>query len=418
MTPYTREPYHRIMPPGCTPPAAKLHKVLTSQYCKLYLLAACVALSWFLHVEYAHGQRVSIGLFDSHNVQSITLIPESNNYSILFLGKRIPLNMYDTCIIARSGYNCQLAIRGQSCGNAAHIAFISPLPEDRLTIQPSIKGIPPRKYDGNLSLYTDFGRLMCVNLIEQELYVAAVVLAEVGPKAEYEMYKAQALLVRTYLYAQRERHLPEGFNLCDEVHCQAYNGSAYQHPQIIQAAEETKGLVLVDKNQQLITSVFHANCGGQTASSSDVWLTNNDHLRSVIDPFCRKGRGASWKAILPLADWKRFLQSKGINTQDISHQSYNYSSGRREAIYALPKGIGVPFRDLREYFNLKSAWFDVQIQGENVLLSGRGYGHGIGLCQEGAMRMASEGKKAEEIILFYFHGVRIVRVDQIVPPGE
>ena len=78
-------------------------------------------------------------------------------------------------------------------------------------------------------------------------------------------------------------------------------------------------------------------------------------------------------------------------------------------MYELPGGIAVPFRDLREYFNLKSAWFDVAVEGGQVLLSGRGYGHGIGMCQEGAMRMAEEGKNAAEIINFYFRGARIVK---------
>ena len=78
----------------------------------------------------------------------------------------------------------------------------------------------------------------------------------------------------------------------------------------------------------------------------------------------------------------------------------------------------MPFRDLREYFKLKSAWFDVRVVGDNVQLEGRGYGHGIGLCQEGAMRMAVEGKTVEEIVAFYLSGVRVVPKEKAIVEEE
>lgn len=364
------------------------------------------------------AQRVSIGLFDSQNIQRVIVMPESDSYIVLFQGEKIPLKSRETVTISRVDNECELHIGSLAFGRAAHLAIISPHPDDRITVQPSQNNPTPRTYDGNLSLYSDFERLMCVNLVEQELYVAAVVLAEVGGGAHPEIYKAQSMLVRTYLYAQRKRHIQEGFNLCDEVHCQAYKGSAQQFPIITQAAQSTRRLVVVDERNQLITGVFHANCGGQTAASGDVWLTDYNYLKSKNDPYCRKGKGATWQAHVKLADWKRFLNSKGIDVSSIPHSSYNYTSPFREATYPLPGGKGVPFRDLREYFNLKSAWFSVQVQGEQIVLKGRGYGHGIGMCQEGAMRMANEGKRAEEIIHFYFHNVRIVPMDQSVLPDE
>ena len=363
-------------------------------------------------VLWGHGgvwaQRVSIGLYDTCATQILELRPLTAGYKVLFGGQMHPLPVDVPLRVQRQGR--MLAFRHDSLTLTPvdHLAVlhVDPNAQIELTLlQP--KG-SPRTYDGNMSLFVDFGRVMCLNLVDPENYIAGVALAEVGGRAKPELYKAQALLIRTYLMANRGKHLDEGFNLCDQVHCQAYKGSASAYPEIKQATQATAGQVVVDGEGNLITSVFHANCGGQTASARDVWLTESPYLLSVRDPYCRRSRGAAWKKTLPLTDWLRFLHSKGVDTRHIPMRGYIYRSETREGMYELPGGIAVPFRDLREYFNLKSAWFDVAVEGGSVHLSGRGYGHGIGLCQEGAIRMAEEGKKAQEIINFYFKGTRIV----------
>jgi len=354
------------------------------------------------------AQRVSIGLYDTCSTQQLELRPLSVGYKILLSGRMTPLPVDVPLRVQRQGRNLVFRHDSLSLAAADHVAVLHADPNAQIEltlVQP--KGAP-RTYDGNMSLFVDFGRVMCLNLVDPENYIAGVALAEVGGRAKPELYKAQALLIRTYLMANRAKHLEEGFNLCDQVHCQAYKGSASAYPEIKQATQATAGQVVVDGEGNLITSVFHANCGGQTASARDVWLTESPYLLSVRDPYCRKSRGAAWKRTLPLTDWLRFLQSKGVATQHIPMRGYVYRSETREGMYELPGGIAVPFRDLREYFNLKSAWFDVAVDGGSIHLTGRGYGHGIGMCQEGAIRMAEEGKKASEIINFYFKGTRIV----------
>jgi stage II sporulation protein D len=69
---------------------------------------------------------------------------------------------------------------------------------------------------------------------------------------------------------------------------------------------------------------------------------------------------------------------------------------------------GIPLRDIREQFKLKSTFFDVEIIGEEVLLHGRGFGHGVGLCQEGAMNMAKKGYTYDQILGFYYPKMKLV----------
>ena len=372
------------------------------------LLALVFLCSFTLH--HVRAQRVSIGLYDTCSIRQLSVRTLTEGYTLLLNGKLVELEKETEVRFSFQGRLLLCTQGGNEYAPCEHIALFHADPNAQFEVTLLRPEAEARTYDGNLSLFIDFGRIMCLNLVDQEAYIAGVALAEVGARAKPELYKAQALLIRTYLMGNRAKHLEEGFNLCDQVHCQAYKGSASKYPHIRQATQQTANRVVVDADGNLITSVFHANCGGQTAAARDVWMTETPYLQSVKDPYCRRSRGANWKKTVSLNDWKRFLQSKGVSTERINNTGYLYRSETREGMYELPGGIAVPFRDLREYFNLKSAWFNVAVDGGEVLLSGRGYGHGIGMCQEGAIRMAEEGKTAAEIINFYFRGARIVKL--------
>jgi stage II sporulation protein D len=98
-------------------------------------------------------------------------------------------------------------------------------------------------------------QLLFVNDVNFEKYIAGVVEAEGGPNAPLEYFKTQAILCRTYAMKYYNKHLNEGFNLCDEVHCQAYKGRVSKNEDILKAAIETSGLVIVDQIYQL--SLLH-----------------------------------------------------------------------------------------------------------------------------------------------------------------
>ncbi len=374
--------------------------------------------AFLLSPSEGNAQRVSISLLDTCNIQTLEFVPRTPGYQLLVNTRRVQLPPNQPLRVTRSGDSLFLRCRSMLVGFSRHAAIINTHSDSRFTLRIQAPLLAARDYDGNLSLFVDFGKLMCINLVDQNRYVAAVVLAEVGPSASLATYKAQALLVRTYLMANRTRHLPEGYNLCDGVHCQAYKHSAHGHQLALQAARETEGLVVLDRESHLINAVFHANCGGETASSGDVWLQPYEYLRAVRDPYCRRSRGAKWKTYVRLVDWKRILASKGVNVRRIPTSAYAFRAVHRDPLYSLPGGVAVPFRDLREYFHLKSAWFDVYPKGDRLLLVGRGYGHGIGLCQEGAIRMGQEGKSAEDIINFYFRHVHIAPVQAIALDEE
>lgn len=366
-----------------------------------------------------HGvraQSISVSLFDDIPLEQIRVEPEGEGWSLFVEGIFMPIPSGHSILFTRKERHVQVAMPSLATVEYTHVAILHDGTDSLacLHVEPVLPTGTQRKYRGNLSLYVDFLRLMCINLVPVEEYVGCVAHAELGPKAPLEAYKAQCLLVRTYLYKHIDKHLSEGFNLCDGVHCQAYHGLREGVEQALLAARSTKGKVLVSATTgELVSTVFHANCGGHTASARDVWLEDNPHLLSVEDPYCVGSKTARWTKNIALGEWEHFLQSKGVQTQSLSPDNYAWLASGRKAHYVV-NGVKVPFRDLREFFHLRSAFFSILMRGNRVILKGRGYGHGCGLCQEGAMEMARRGKKAEEIIHFYFQQVRIESYERVV----
>ena len=220
----------------------------------------------------------------------------------------------------------------------------------------------------------------------------------------------QSILCRTYLLAHISKHVLEGFQVCDDVHCQAYL-SRTTDLEVKKGVNDTKGLVVVDNDLNIITAAFHSNCGGQTVASQDVWAMSTTYLKSVKDTFCLKQPHAHWKRNIPLEDWKAYLQLKHKYPVDDSlklNDATTFTQPNGRAIYFTDKDLKIPLKIIRADFQLKSTYFSVEQQGEFIIFNGKGYGHGVGLCQEGAMRMADLNYSYKEILNFYYKEVHLV----------
>ena len=167
-------------------------------------------------------------------------------------------------------------------------------------------------YSGDLQCFPDLGTLVMINICDIEKYIAGVVKAEGGSGKNIEYFKTQAVIARTYMYKYFDKHLSDRYNVCDNTHCQAFNGLS-SDSLINRAALETKGLVILDQDSTLIISAFHSNCGGETSSSEDVWLTGQPYLKSVIDPYCLSSRNATWEKRISLNEWIEYIKKSGYN---------------------------------------------------------------------------------------------------------
>jgi stage II sporulation protein D len=214
------------------------------------------------------------------------------------------------------------------------------------------------------------------------------------------------------MYKYFDKHKSDNYNLCDNTHCQAFNGLS-SDTLLNEAALETKGIVILDKDSTLIISAFSSNCGGETASSEDVWLLKQPYLKSVADPYCHFSRNAAWQESFSSAEWLNYLRKAGYTKVSEDLSVFNFIQKSRLTYYKSGS-LSIPLRTIRTDLDLRSTFFSVYSTGDSIILKGRGYGHGVGLCQEGAMVMASKGFTYREIINFYYTGVFLADIKNAV----
>ncbi len=365
------------------------------------LLFVCILLTSF----FSFGQEMRIGLLRSIKVKSCSVNTISGGYSLF--GDTINLGTANEVSFVLQGDKIRVQYNGRS-EVYKRVLFLG----DSLNASFSIKSQSPssrlHKYQNSLEITSETNRIRIVNLVDMNNYLAGVIESEGGGGKNLEYYKVQALMSRTYILKNQHRHNKEGFQVCDGVHCQAYHNMLRYTPIIRKAVDQTTGKVLVDENNRMVTSYFSANCGGQTCDASFVWNSSVPFLESFIDTFCIHTRQANWTKSIDKNAWEDFLKKEyDVTEEKYGDLIYNFHQEERKAFFIHPS-LGVPLRDLRKKFKLKSTYFDSQLIDEKVVLKGRGFGHGVGLCQEGAMGMANAGYDYEQIALFYFENVRVI----------
>jgi stage II sporulation protein D len=351
-----------------------------------------------------------IKIFSQLKVQSFTFSPEVGIYSVWSNGVEI-LNTSTIALVKFTYSNDSIEVKTfeNTIGKFKHLK-ISSNDENRSfrmkLISPDKK---PRFYQDNLILETESGFLKCINEIELDNYIAGVVQAESGKRSYQEFYKVQAILARTFALSHIQKHATEGFSLCDHTHCQVYFGKSMEF-EILKAVLETKNSVVVDDNLNLIEAAFHSNSGGETANSEDVWGSKLSYLRSVKDSFSVKMPNAKWERKMAKEDWLSYLKLKhNYPIQDSSALllAITFKQDNRKQ-YLEANNIKVPLKNVRTDLQLKSTFFTIIPFGDSLIFKGRGFGHGVGMCQEGAMRMAKLGYKHKEVINFYYQKTQLI----------
>jgi stage II sporulation protein D len=355
--------------------------------------------------------QLRIRLFaDQHSGSAMFTVIEGKYELDAWDDKSIILSKDDPVVFAL--INGKIAVKTtQSAGFLCDSLILKSITgKDRFSLRVNGESQIIQQYSGNLQCNSDLGILVFINICDVEDYISGVVRAEGGLK-NIEYLKSQAVLTRTYVYRNFNRHMIDRYNLCDNTHCQAFNGISTDSL-VNRAAVETKGLVVTSKDSNLIVPPFHSNCGGETSASEGVWLSGQPYLKKVVDPYCVGSRNAIWRKSIPVSEWEAYLKSSGFAPGSNDPVNYNFSQITRVNDYRVGSFL-LPFRQIRSDLNLRSSFFSVLTDGDSVILKGRGYGHGVGLCQEGAMAMASKGFKFKQIIDFYFSDVIITDVKNI-----
>ncbi len=358
------------------------------------------------------GQQLRIGIFRDVAAKEIIVDYNQGSYSIYtdtgYFSSILPNESVQLKITATN--QIELKFNYQTVGVFNKIRLIENQLNNSISIQVTQPKTKLRKYQNDFEIFAKNGTLTVVNLVDIDNYLEGVIESEGGGGKELEYYKVQALISRTYLFKYFNKHEKEGFSLCDRVHCQAYHSMMRFTSSIDTAVRATENLVLKDENSYLIDAFFHANCGGQTSEAKYIWNNNVPYLNSFKDTFCIYTKQAIWEKRIPQQEWADFLVNHynyPINDSVYGPLIFTFNQPERMAFYHSSL-LGIPLRDIRSRFGLRSTFFNVYPDGTDVVLTGRGYGHGVGLCQEGAMKMAHYHYTFRQIAIYYFPGAHIV----------
>jgi stage II sporulation protein D len=252
--------------------------------------------------------------------------------------------------------------------------------------------------------------------LPSEDYVLAALNGEAAPDEPMASLKAMAISMRTFALFNANRHRAEGFGLCDSTHCQALRlGKA--RPEVERAVRETAGETLWFGAQR--AHVYYTqNCGGMSEPANAVWPGERASYLSGqhADPYCVRRSPAGWRARIALSQLSAIFQAQGWRTPSPIEaiRVIRRSVGGRAELLEV-SGRGAPASLSASSFRfavnralgwnqLRSDWYEASVSGASLEIGGRGYGHGVGLCQAGAYEMAAEGHSEAEILRFYFPG--------------
>jgi SpoIID/LytB domain protein len=309
-----------------------------------------------------------------------------------------------------------------------------------------------RRFRGQIYVAIDRnGKLAVVNLIGEAELLAGLVPAEIYASAPSEALKAQAVAARGHLLAKvGSRHLDDPFLLCAHQHCQVYAGADSEDSRTTEAVDRTIGRVLMRPNEtQLVDTVYSANCGGHTEHNEHVWPSPADpQLRATADPKLpedfSKGIDAknieAWLQANPDAyskprsgsmasayRWTTALDPGAVAGNPDVPTSFGklekidiHARGRsgratHVSLHGTRASVDVhgELRIRKALGGLKSSMFMVDEQRDEFgrfVLRGGGHGHGVGLCQHGAIGMAAAGTTYGPILHHYYAGAKLIRL--------
>ena len=364
---------------------------------------------------YVPAENLQIRLYAHLKINTLQLNVVSGSYKILADGNSIADSGLESIIkLTLKGDSIQLTQNDKIIGNFIYIKFVG-TQNEQIKIKLINPDRKPRVYENNLSFSVNEEYIRIINDVVLDNYIAGVTEAEAGSRSNLEFYKVQAILARTFALTHINKHVAEGFSLCDQVHCQAYYGKP-KDLTIFKAIEETKGKVVVDENLNLIVAAFHSNSGGQTANSEDVWGSKTTYLRSVTDSFSIKMPNSKWERRMLTDDWLSYLKLKHnfpTEQDDAKSIALNFKQDQRK-IFLECSNSRVPLKNIRQDLQLKSTFFSIsEINKDSVLFKGRGYGHGLGMCQEGAMRMSKSGYTYTQILNFYYKNIQLIDLHKL-----
>lgn len=292
----------------------------------------------------------------------------------------------------------------------------------------TLPGSVTRGTPSTLRVQVREGTAVVVRDVPVERYVVGAALSEVHPNPGEDalaerVYEVQSVIARSYATANRGRHAKDGFDLCSTTHCQVYEPARLKTsrwaPVALAAARRTEGEVLWFADAP-VRAVFHADCGGHTSNAAAVWGgVAPAYLAARRDAIEAPSAHASWTYDVSADALRAALNADprtavGVKLDRVEVAGRD-AAGRAEQIVLRGTQTfvvrGEVFRDVLTRRlgarTLRSTLFSVTKSRTGFSFAGKGFGHGVGLCQAGAIARLRAGESPEQVLAFYFPGTSL-----------
>lgn len=304
-------------------------------------------------------------------------------------------------------------------------SFKNPLLLANITSSTGLLSVDSGKYRGSLLLVAPPSAKGCdvINEVGIETYIGAVLSKEMSPKWPLEALKAQAVAARSYaLYKIKERQGKKTYYDLENSERNQVNGDFFDVTvRTSRAQRETEGEVLSLNSGELTPIFFHSKCGGRTRRPDQVWTNAVEGYTNVECPYCHKHGPKDWKAVLPkgnfysavdraLSNFQGDKLDRGVASFKVAPANF---SDARMRVYDDDRLVVLKKSRIRSTLGRKytlSNSFSVLTKGGDIVLEGKGFGHGVGLCQYGALEMANQGHSYKEILKHYFPRFKLERL--------
>ena len=301
---------------------------------------------------------------------------------------------------------------------------------DCIAIATDKVGLNKACYNGEFIVTANGNKLNAINVIDIEDYLRGVVPYEIGKldESKFEALKAQAVAARTYAYKHFGSRVAQGFDVYADTRDQVYKGLHSATELTDKAVRETEGVVMT-YNGEFITAYYHSTCGGETEGvvtwgrPDHPYLKNKPDLRPDGTPWCRESNYTEWTREFTEDELRDLFQ---INAKEAKANVPSFSSiksmhiqdtlksGRiHTLVIETNNGSFTAKADkIRWLFKrggtiLPSSFFRIHKNGNEWILKGKGFGHGVGLCQMGARARAQAGQSYIQILTHYYPGITL-----------
>lgn len=270
-----------------------------------------------------------------------------------------------------------------------------------------------KPYRGTIQLHNVAGKLYVVNVVTMEEYLYSVVASEMSPSWPAEAIKSQAVAARTYAYYHLQNKKPNSiYDLDSTTKFQVYKGMSVEGELANQAVRDTKGIIMSYENKPIL-ALFHSTSGGSIIDNVYVW--NGEDLPYLEDkkvPYGTSSPHYNWQTTVTLLEIQQLLNKKYRSIGPVTNLKFKKHNERVvEVLITHSNGrvkmSGNEFRMLFPNGKVKSQLFSARQNGKGLLLQGRGWGHGVGMCQYSAKEMAEKGADYRDILKFFYKDVTI-----------